>query len=146
MATRVRRLARAAAIFGAIGGVVCLLSMALAVAGAFGAVTAGSLSEMSMAGMPTTPHSTPGILVGLVRWGPEMLGASVGLIVLTLGLRHQILMLPALLIGAVVYWAMYGRSRVTVMIVLTLAGFGGWTYLFYNSRMGSARNHGRPNR
>lgn len=84
-----------------------------------------------MAGMSSVPAS--GIFGLLAHWGPWILGTSVGLITLSLGLRRTVLGVPAFVTGAVVYWAMYGQSRLSVMIVVSLAGFGGWGYLFYRA-------------
>lgn len=80
-----------------------------------------------MAGMGSA-HSAgrqePGWLHAIVRFGPEILVASLLLVALGVGIRRRWALLPVALGGAVLYVAMYVQSSLTWMYVAIAVGTG----------------------
>lgn len=113
---------------GVATSLLCTVTMVLPVIGIAGAGAAAS--TQGMAGMD---GPAPGGVLGfLTEYGALILGVSVLLVTLSLGLRRPLAAVPALLAGAVLYWGMYAQPSYPVMYVTLAAGFAGWiaTYLW----------------
>ncbi len=128
---------------GLLGGVSCTVSMTLAMLGLVGtaAVQAGH-SAGDMAGMTATSgpavHSSDPVLAFFIDHGPTILIVSAVLVVFSLGVRRRWFVVPALVVGALMYWGMYAQSSVTVMYVASGIGILVWILLFV--AVGSARS------
>jgi hypothetical protein len=116
-------------IVGVLGTLTCMGAMLLAVIGVAGVGTSAAMAGMSM-GSQTTSSQHPGILSFLLQTGPVILLVSVGAFALSLAIRRWVAAIPALLVGGVIYWGMYGQSRLPVMYVTMALGLLGWAVIF----------------
>ncbi|WP_298800437.1 hypothetical protein [uncultured Pseudonocardia sp.] len=115
-------------LLGAAASLLCGAVMVLPVIGIAGAGVAAS--SQGMAGMD---GPAPGGVLGvLTADGPLILGVSVLLVSLGLGLRRPVAAIPALAAGAVLYWGMYAQPSYPLMYLTLLVGFAAWaaTYLW----------------
>ncbi len=123
-------------IVGVLGTLACMGAMVLAVAGVAGVGTSAVGASAAMAGMSmgtqgqatSGPH--PGILAFLLQAGPVILLVSIGAFALSLATRRWVAAIPALLVGGVIYWGMYGQPRLPVMYVTMALGLLGWAVVF----------------
>lgn len=105
---------------GASGSLLCSFSMIAAAVGLFasgGAAAAhGSMSSMTAMNAQTGAGSRlPAWLDALVRYGPWILVASLGLFLIGVGLRRRSVLVPAAVGGAILYVGMYRQSSLAVM-------------------------------
>lgn len=120
---------------GLLGGIACTTSMTIAALGFVGAaVVQASHLKLTMADMnatsgPAVHHSNP-VLAFLIAAGPTILIVSAVLFTLSLGLRRRWTVVPALAVGALMYWGMYVQSSVTIMYVASGIGIVIWLLLF----------------
>ncbi len=118
-------------IVGVLGTLVCMGAMVLAAIG-----VAGTGASAVMAGMPmgsqgqATGGQPTSILAFLLQAGPVILLVSIGAFALSLTTRRWVAALPALLVGGVIYWGMYGQPRLPVMYVTMVLGLLGWAVVF----------------
>jgi hypothetical protein len=70
------------------------------------------------------------ILAFLLQAGPTILLVSIAAFALSLTMRRWMAALVALLVGGVIYWGMYGQSRLPVMYVTMALGLLGWAVIF----------------
>ena len=109
-----------AATVGVGGSALCSFGMVAAAVGLF--ATAGArAAHTSMAGMgtATSPGSSglPAWLDAIVRFGPEILMASLLLVVAGVALRRRGAAVPAVVGGVVLYVGMYVQNNLFVMYV-----------------------------
>ena len=118
-------------VVGVLGTLVCMGSMLLAVVGVAGVGISASMAGMST-GAPGQAGSLqqPGILAFLLQAGPTILLVSIAAFALSLAMRRWMAALAALLVGGVIYWGMYGQSRLPVMYVTMALGLLGWAVVF----------------
>jgi hypothetical protein len=55
---------------------------------------------------------------------------SIGAFALSLAMRRWVAAFPVLLVGGVIYWGMYGQSRLSLMYVTMVLGLLGWAVIF----------------
>lgn len=116
-------------IVGVLGTLICMGAMVLAAIG-----IAGVGASAVMAGMgpqePATSGQAAAILASLLQAGPTILLVSIGAITLAIASRRWVAAIPALLVGGVIYWGMYGQQRLPVMYVTMALGLLGWVAVF----------------
>ncbi len=84
--------------------------------------------------------ATPAWLSGLLRFGPEILVASLLLVIVPLALRRSIGTLPAVVGGTILFAGMYVQSNGTIMVIATGLGFSLIvTALLFGNRKSAAR-------
>ena len=143
-------LATLGSVLGLGGTLVCSLSMIVAAVGLFAAggtaAAQGSMAGMGsdhqdkgmggmgsghrggMAAAGSGDHAgtgaahSPGWLDAVLRWGPEILVASVLLIVVSVMLRHRWAALPAIVGGLVLYVGMYAQPNLALMYTAIAVG------------------------
>jgi len=127
----VRKGQTAIGVVGVLGTLACMGSMVLAVVGIAGVGTSASMAGMST-GAPGQAGSLQhlGILAFLLQAGPAILLVSIGAFALSLATRRWVAAVPVLLVGGVIYWGMYGQSRLSVMYVTMVLGLLGWAVIF----------------
>jgi len=118
-------------VVGVLGTLACMGSMVLAVVGVAGVGTSAAMAGMST-GAPGQAGSLqqPGILTFLLQAGPAILLVSIGAFALSQAFRRGVAAIPALLVGGVTYWGMYGQPRLPVMYVTMALGLLGWAVVF----------------
>ena len=116
---------------GVLGTLACMGSMVLAVVGIAGVGTSVAIAGMST-GAPGQAGSLQqlGILAFLLQAGPAILLVSIGAFALSQAFRRWVAAIPALLVGGVIYWGMYGQPRLPVMYVTMALGLLGWAVVF----------------
>ncbi len=118
-------------IVGVMGTLTCMGAMLLAVIGVAGAGTSAAMSGMNMGIQGQATNSQhPGVLAFLLQAGPAILLVSIGAFALSLASRRWVAAIPALLVGGVMYWGMYGQPRLPVMYVNMALGLLGWAVVF----------------
>lgn len=120
-------------LFGVMGCILCLISMVIPVVGAIGSASAAagmaSMGRLSSTG-PQSAATPSGPLGFLLHFGPEILGVSILLVALSLGLRQKILAVPALAAGALLFWGMYGQRDSAMMYTTLGVAFAVWATLY----------------
>ncbi len=116
-------------IVGVLGTLACMSAMVLAAVGITGAGAAASMAGMDSHGQEAGGQSI-GILSFLLQVGPVILLVSIGAFALSLATRRWVAAIPALLVGAVIYWGMYGQPRLPVMYITMALGLLGWAIAF----------------
>ncbi len=116
-------------IVGVLGTLTCMGAMLLAVIGVAGVGTSAAMADMSM-GRHSTSGQHPGLLAFLLQAGPAILLVSIGAFALSQAFRRWVAAIPALLVGGVIYWGMYGQPRLPVMYVTMALGLLGWAVVF----------------
>lgn len=104
---------------------------ALGIAAATAAATGQGMGEMN--GMDATETSN-GALALLQRIGPQLVVISALLVALGLSLRRPWMVIPALAVGALLYWGMYLQTNVPVMFTVSALGLLAWMGLLLLSR------------
>ncbi len=123
-------------VVGMLGTLACMGAMLLAVIGVAGVGASAVGAQTSMAGMSTgaqgqaTGGQPISILALLLQAGPVILLVSIGAFSLSLATRRWVAAIPSLLVGGVIYWGMYGQSRLPVMYVTMALGLLGWAVIF----------------
>lgn len=120
-----RRLAEACCTVAGIGGsLLCSFGMVAAAVGLFAAAGTAAAKGSSMTGMGTTSGSRdmPGWLDVIVRFGPQILVASLLLVALGVGLRRRRALVPVVAGGGILYLGMYGQSDLAWMSVAIAVG------------------------
>lgn len=123
---RAGRVAEACCSIAGIGGsVACSFGMVAAAVGLFGTAGTTAARGASMAGMgdaSSTVSRQPGWLDALVRFGPEILIASLALVALGVGLRRPRALIAVAVGGGVLYVGMYVQDSLATMYVAIAAG------------------------
>lgn len=113
---------------GVAGSALCSFAMVAAAVGLFATAGTTAAGSSSMAGMgsaqPAGRARARVALHAIVRFGPEILVASLLLLALGVGLRRRWALLPAALGGVVLYVGMYVQSSLTWMYVAIAVGTG----------------------
>lgn len=112
------------AVAGLAGSALCSFAMVAAAVGLFTAAGA-TASHSSMAGMGSmraAAQQEPEWLQAIVRFGPEILIASLLLLALGIGTRRRSALVPIALGGAVLYAGMYVQRSLTWMYVAIAVG------------------------
>lgn len=117
-------------IVGVLGTLTCMGAMVLAVIGVASAGTAATMSGMSTGVQGGNGGQPTPLLAFLLQTGPVILLVSIGMFALSLALRKWVAVIPALLVGAVIYWGMYGQPRLPVMYITMALGLLGWAMVF----------------
>ncbi len=123
-------------VVGMLGTLACMGAMLLAVTGVAGVGASAVGVQTSMAGMSTgaqgqaTGGQPISILARLLQAGPVILLVSIGAFTLSLTTRRWVAAIPALLVGGVIYWGMYGQPRLPVMYVTMALGLLVWAVIF----------------
>lgn len=105
---------------GIAGAILCSLSM---IAPTIGLIAAQGLRSPGGMSSSATGHTQlPSWWEILLRLGPEVLIASVLLVVLTLAFRRPVAILPAIIGGLILYLGMYAQPSSTVMYATTAVG------------------------
>jgi hypothetical protein len=120
-------------VVGVLGTLTCMGAMLLAVIGVAGVGTSAAMAGMSM-GRHSTSGQHPGLLAFLLQAGPVILLVSIGAFALSLASKRWGAALPALLVGGVIYWGMYGQQNLPVMYVTMVLGLLGWAVVFLWAR------------
>lgn len=116
-------------IIGVLGTLTCMGAMVLAAVGVAGVGASAAMAGMGPQGQATGGHPTS-ILAFLLQAGPVILLVSIGTFALSLATRRWVAAVPVLLVGGVIYWGMYGQSRLSVMYVTMVLGLLGWAVIF----------------
>jgi hypothetical protein len=66
--------------------------------------------------------------------GPVILLVSIGAFALSLATRRWLATIQALLVGAVIYWGMYGQPGISIMYATMVLGLLGWAAIFLWTR------------
>jgi hypothetical protein len=119
----------AISIMGVLGTLTCMGAMVLAAVGVAGVGASAAMAGMSPQGQATGGQPTS-ILAFLLQAGPVILLVSIGAFALSLATRRWVAAVPVLLVGGVIYWGMYGQSRLSVMYVTMVLGLLGWAVIF----------------
>ncbi len=118
-------------IVGVLGTLVCMGAMVLAAIGVAGVGAAAVMARMPMGSQGQATGGQPiGILAFLVQAGPVILLVSIAAFALSLATRRWVAAIPALLLGGVIYWGMYGQPRLPVMYVTMTLGLLSWAVIF----------------
>ncbi len=88
-----------------------------------------------MTGMSTGAQSGNGgqptsILVFLLQVGPVILLVSIAAFAFSLAVKQWVAAIPALLVGGIIYWGMYGQPSPPVMYTTMGLGLLGWATTF----------------
>jgi len=65
----------------------------------------------------------------LLQAGPVILLVSIGAFALSLATRRWVTVIPALLVGGIIYWGMYGQPSLPVMYITMVLGLLGWAVI-----------------
>jgi len=118
-------------VVGVLGTLACMGSMVLAVVGVVGVGTSAAMAGMSTGAQGQAASGQPtSILDFLLQAGPAILLVSIGAFALSQAFRRWVAAIPALLVGGVIYWGMYGQPRLPVMYVTMALGVLGWAVVF----------------
>ena len=119
-------------IVGVLGTLTCIGAMVLAVIGVAGVGASATMTGMSTGAQGQASSGPPtAILAFLLQAGPAILLISIGAFALSLVSRRWMAAIPALLVGGVIYWGMYGQPRLPVMYVTMALGLLGWAVVFF---------------
>ncbi len=124
-------------VVGMLGTLACMGAMVLAVIGVAGVGVSAVGAQTSMVGMSTgaqgqaTGGQPISILARLLQAGPVILLVSISAFTLSLATRRWVAAVPALLVGGVIYWGMYGQPNLPVMYVTMALGLLGWATIFF---------------
>lgn len=119
-------------IVGVLGTLTCMGAMLLAVVGIAGVGTSAAMAGMSAGTQgQTTSGQHPGLLAFLLQAGPVILLVSIAAFALSLATRRWVAAVPALLVGGVIYWGMYGQPNLPLMYVTMALGLLGWATIFF---------------
>jgi len=118
-------------IVGMLGTLTCMGAMILAVIGVAGVGASASMAGMNPGGNSSQPAS---FLAFLLQAGPVMLLVSIAVFALSLTVKQWVAIIPALLVGGVIYWGMYGQPNLPLMYVTMALGLLCWISLFLWSR------------
>jgi hypothetical protein len=114
-------------IIGVLGTLTCIGAMVLAAMGVAGVGASAAMSGMGPQG-PATGDQPTSILAFLLQAGPVILLVSIE--AFALATRRWVAAVPVLLVGDVIYWGMYGQSRLSMMYVTMALGLLGWAVIF----------------
>jgi hypothetical protein len=105
------------------GSLLCSTAMLAASVGLF-TTAAGAAAHRSMPSMgtPVAGGGLPAWLDALVRFGPQLLVASLALLAVGVGLRRPAALIPATAGGAILYVAMYQQQSLAWMYAAIAAG------------------------
>ena len=124
------------AVAGGIGAFACAVSMVLAALGIAGTAAAASGSMAGMSGVGNRPTgagaggSSNAALAFLLQAGPAILVISIALLTISLGIRRRTAAPIAVVVGALMFWGMYGQSRLAVMYLSLALGVVAWIALY----------------
>lgn len=112
---------------GAVACSVAMFALPLGIVGASVAAGAKADSMQNMSGMPgadsVASRSVPPWIAALNHVGPELMVASVALVLLAALLRKSTLAAgTALAAGGILYYGMYAQARMSIMWVFTAIG------------------------
>jgi hypothetical protein len=111
-------------VVGVLGTLACMGVMVLAVIGVVGVGASAAMARMG------TQGPAESLQAFLLQAGPMILLVSIGAFTLSLATRRWVAAVPVLLVGGVIYWGMYGQSRLSVMYVTMVLGLLGWAVIF----------------
>jgi hypothetical protein len=128
------------------GSAMCSFAMVAAAAGLFATAGATAVHSSSMAGMasassPDAGH-LPAWLEALVRYGPQLLVASLAVLAVGVGLRRPAVLTPAAVGGAILYVGMYKQHSLPWMYAAIAVG----TVLLLIAYLSSLRSSVGPTR
>lgn len=136
-------ISRILSLIGVLGTGVCAVAMfavSLGLVGASATVSAKASRTMDSMSSVGSMAATPAWLSGLLRFGPEILVASLLLVIVPLALRRSIGTLPAVVGGTILFAGMYVQSNGTIMVIATGLGFSLIvTALLFGNRKSAAR-------
>ena len=116
---------------GVLGTLTCMTAMLLAVIGVAGVGTSAAMAGMSMGTQGQAGSlQQEGLLAFLLQAGPVILLVSIGAFALSLAAKRWVAAVPALLVGGIIYWGMYGQPRLPVMYVTMALGLLCWAVIF----------------
>jgi len=117
-------------IMGVLGTLICMSAMLLAVLGVAGVGASAVMAGMPMGSQGQAASGQPtSILTFLLQAGPVILLVSIGAFALSLATRRWVTVIPALLVGGIIYWGMYGQPSLPVMYITMVLGLLGWAVI-----------------
>ena len=132
---RIARLGQTAlGVAGVLGTLTCVGAMILAVIGVAGVGASASMAGMSPGVQGGNGGQPTSILTFLLQAGPVILLVSIAVFALSLAMKRWMSVIPALLVGGVIYWGMYEQPRLPVMYVTMALGLLCWAIIFLWTR------------
>ena len=117
-------------IVGVLGTLICMGAMLLAVIGVAGVGASAGMAGMPMGSQGQAASGQPtSILTLLLQAGPVILLVSIGAFALSLATSRWVSVIPALLMGGIIYWGMYGQPSLPVMYITMVLGLLGWAVI-----------------
>ncbi|MBN9392178.1 MAG: hypothetical protein J0I20_29340 [Chloroflexi bacterium] len=117
-------------IVGVLGTLICMGAMLLAVIGVAGVGASAVMAGMPMGSQGQAASGQPtSILTLLLQAGPVILLVSIGAFALSLATSRWVSVIPALLMGGIIYWGMYGQPSLPVMYITMVLGLLGWAVI-----------------